>query len=580
MATTNPELKWPEAYTIGPLQGGVMYQSSPTRTMWQFGTVKNIDMSDFDPATHTSSNPLIKRITGFTDQGVFLELRFWVDTYEPDPNTSVDFVKGEFYIHRSGAYEDMGSIAGISIGTHYTYSNVNYVKSHGIKVAIMTDYRSMGIPVDGITLAYNVKFLVFNPAMGIVEYPDYTVATAFDNVVDGALLTEIDTEDPEKVVQSTGVYSGGCMYHGNAIGTYYSSIGSIFDLSYFTGMDPSTTDPTNPENPPQDDDPSGEDGGDGDPDPTSDPIDFPDLPSGGTLSSGSVKVFAVSNLHLIAIFQKLWSTSIFDIATFQKLVEAPLDSLISLECVPIIPSTSGSADVLLGNFDTGVDAPVVNKQYYTLDFGTLAVQKYWGNALDFSPYTKVSIYLPCIGIRDLDVDDVMGKTLHVKYNYDILNGVLTAQIKCGQSVLYKFPGEVKETIPVTARVKDAMQRFIMGNASLGIAAATGGAGLAAATIASAVNVAMSKTSITRSGSMTGSIGLLDDFVPYIIIHRPKQSLPDNFRGFKGYPSNISAQLGSLQGYTEVEYIHLTGIDGATDTELEEIESLLKSGVII
>lgn len=576
--TTNPELKWPEAYTIGPLQGGVMYESSPTRIMWQFGTVENIDMSDLDPSTHTIANPLIKRITGFTDQNVFIEIRFWVEEYQADPQTTVEYVKGEFFIHKSSGYDDLGTITGIMLGNWYIYSNVNYVKTHGIKVAIMTDYRSMGIPVDGITPAYNVKFLIFNPALGIVEYPDYTVATAFDNVVNGALLTEVDREDPEKVVQSTGVYSGGCLYHGNIEGSYFSSIGSIFDLSYFTGMDPSTTDPTNPENPPQDDDPSGEDGGDGDVDPTSDPIDFPDLPSGGTLASGSVKVFAVSNLHLIAIFQKLWSTSIFDIATFQKLVEAPLDSLISLECVPITPSTSGSADVLLGNFDTGVDAPVVDKQYYTLDFGTLDVKKYWGNALDFSPYTKVAIYLPCIGIRDLDVDDVMGKTLHVKYNYDLLNGVFTAQIKCGQSVLYKFPGEVKETIPVTARVKDAMQRLIMGG--LTAAMATTGAGLAAAAITSAVNVAMSKTSVSRSGSMSASVGLLDDFVPYIIIHRPKQSLPDNFRAFKGYPSNISAQLGSLQGYTEVEYIHLTGIDGATDTELDEIESLLKSGVII
>ena len=73
---------------------------------------------------------------------------------------------------------------------------------------------------------------------------------------------------------------------------------------------------------------------------------------------------------------------------------------------------------------------------------------------------------------------------------------------------------------------------------------------------------------------------MDDFVPYLIIHRPIQSLAKTYAQNKGYTSNISATLSSLTGYTEVEYIHLTGINGATDSELNEIERLLKDGVII
>ena len=114
-----------------------------------------------------------------------------------------------------------------------------------------------------------------------------------------------------------------------------------------------------------------------------------------------------------------------------------------------------------------------------------------------------------------------------------------------------------------------------------LAGAATGAGIAgAAAISTAVNVAMAKTHVSRSGSMNGSVGLLDDFTPYLILHRPKQSLAADFKSFKGYPSNITAILSSLSGYTEVEYIHLTGINGATDTELTEIENLLKNGVII
>ena len=45
-------------------------------------------------------------------------------------------------------------------------------------------------------------------------------------------------------------------------------------------------------------------------------------------------------------------------------------------------------------------------------------------------------------------------------------------------------------------------------------------------------------------------------------------------------ANVFAAGELPYGYTEVEYIHLIGISGATDTELNDIERLLKEGVII
>ena len=93
-------------------------------------------------------------------------------------------------------------------------------------------------------------------------------------------------------------------------------------------------------------------------------------------------------------------------------------------------------------------------------------------------------------------------------------------------------------------------------------------------------VSSSKVTTQRVGNISGGVSLMDDFVPYLIVHRPIQSLAQNYAQNKGYTSNISAALSSLNGYTEVEYIHLDGISGATDAELNEIERLLKEGVII
>ena len=48
----------------------------------------------------------------------------------------------------------------------------------------------------------------------------------------------------------------------------------------------------------------------------------------------------------------------------------------------------------------------------------------------------------------------------------------------------------------------------------------------------------------------------------------------------GRPSNKTVRLSSCSGYTRVKDVHIEKISSATDDELNEIESLLKDGVII
>lgn len=573
----SPEIHWPQRFDIENIRGGVRYSSSPTRALVRFEDVIHIDMTDFDPAVHVEGNPLVKKIISF-DANRWIEFRYIKKTYTQDGNT-YEYVWTDGYLYNGSTYTYiLRSNQGIMLGQKIGYANVNYVKTHGIRYAFITDYLGAGVPVDDITEPYSLRLYQFLPSLCLIDYPSVTLSTPFDNILTGSLRVIENSDDPDEVISATGLYQGGVLGYNNY--SLAQVMGDWTDMAAFAAAigNPDAVKVNDGSTPSQDHDPSGPGGGDGEMDDTSDPIDFPELPTNGAMSSGAIKCFVVSAAHLIAVFNKLWNTSIFDIATFQKLLEAPLDSLISLQCVPIVPTAGANASIKFGNFDTEVSAPTVTTEYYTIDCGTLKVSEYWGNALDYSPYTKAQIFLPFVGIRDLQVDDIMGKTLSIKYNMDILTGNLTAQIKCGQSVLYKFNGIAKQTIPVTSRVNDALERAVKGAAIT--AAAGSGAGLAAAAISTAINVAMAKTHVSRAGDISGVAGILDDFTPYLILHRPQQSIAKDFRNFKGYPSNISAVLSTLSGYTEVEYIHLEGITGATDAELNEIERLLKSGVII
>lgn len=343
--------------------------------------------------------------------------------------------------------------------------------------------------------------------------------------------------------------------------------------------------------PPNETDPSKPGGGDGNYNDDSDPIDFPTNPQGGAMSCGAVHAFLVETSTIQQLFQKLWSTNIFDYATWQKLVQNPLDCIISLHGLPITPDTGQNpADIYIGNFNTELSAPVISSQWHTTSCGKLHLNKFFGTAMDYSEYTRIQIYLPFSGIHDLAPEDVQGSDIEVKYNIDVLTGDCVINVKCGLSVLYKFTGNMKLTIPITARDSTALSAGITGVAgAIGGAIKGGMAGGAAGAIAggvtqgvltTAASVATRRVNVSRSGNLTGSLGLMDEFRPYLIIHRPQQSLASDYNKFKGYPSNLTRVLSSCSGYTEVQHVHLTGISGATDTELKEIEQMLKAGVII
>lgn len=328
------------------------------------------------------------------------------------------------------------------------------------------------------------------------------------------------------------------------------------------------------------DDPSGPGGGGGDYDPGSDPIGHPTLPIGGdAISTGFVRVYNPSTGQLHALASKLWSDDFFN--TIKKIQNDPMEAVISLHSIPFTVSTV-SGNCVVGNYDAQIAMPAVLSQFVSKSLGFIYIPEHWGSALDYSPYVVVDCFIPFVGVRSLQVDDAIGKRLDINANIDILTGTTIVTVMCGNSVLYAWNTNVIVKHPISMSSMGPLYQAVLGMAgnvvngavSGGIGGAVGGG------LGSAINVATSKHSqITRGGAIAGNSGALGHFTPYLIIHRPKQSLASGFAHFKGYPSNITATLGNVSGYTEVESVHLTGIPG-TDAELEEIRTLLYNGVIL
>lgn len=320
---------------------------------------------------------------------------------------------------------------------------------------------------------------------------------------------------------------------------------------------------------------------------SSDPVDIPPVPVDPVLNSGFVSLYKMDTMKLMDLATFMWDADLFDVSAWQKVMANPFDAIISLKYVPANPNTlPNPAPIKIGNVQTNVSAPVVSQQYVQIQCGTLDVEEYSGSYLDYSPYTKVEIYLPFIGFRELNTDEVMDKTLTLTYNVDVLSGSCVANIKVGDTVLYQFAGECAMDIPITGRDSGKTLAGILGViASAGSAVGGAIAGVlnpesaVKGVTAAAESVIGGKRNIQRSGNVTGSAGFMGGQTPYLIITRPRQALPEEQNLYMGYPSFITSMLGDLSGMTIVADCHLESIP-CTDGELQEIERLLKEGVLL
>lgn len=335
--------------------------------------------------------------------------------------------------------------------------------------------------------------------------------------------------------------------------------------------------------------PPEEGGGLGLGDTTSDSVDFPGLPLVSALGTGVVNMYQATQTSLRQFSQYLWTGDFID--NVKKLFQDPMEAVVSVQIVPYTPTHSETpTNVFLSWIDTGVPMYPITNQYVRIDCGTLEVSEFWASFLDYPPHTDVSIFLPYIGVKQLSVQDVMSRKLHLIYNIDSLTGSCVAMLKCSggglDSVLYSWNGSCNMQIPIGARDFSSIYSSVLSlAASAGLALATKGvskaltAGAAAGAAASAIN-SLDLDTHTRQAGSTGSVpGYMGNQIPYLIITRPKDSTPSNFNELNGRPSNLGGKIGDYSGFLSLSACHIDGII-ATEKEKAMIESELKAGILI
>lgn len=291
-------------------------------------------------------------------------------------------------------------------------------------------------------------------------------------------------------------------------------------------------------------------------------------------------VYHPSQAQLNAFGAWLWSSNFVE--QLKKLFNDPMQAIIGVHKVFAPIPTGGSKNIVCGYLDSGVSSPIVSSQYTEVNCGSVSLPEYYGNVFDYDPHTKVSIYLPFIGVVPLKVSEVMRSTISVTYGVDVITGACLAKVSVsrdgGGGILYSYGGSCACHYPISS---GSYAGIISGIVTSAIGIAGGVAtGNPLATIGGAMaGLRQAHTEVQRSGGFTGCAGAMGPKKPYLIIDRPQTRLAKNFAAYDGKPSNSTQFIGDCTGFIRAQEVHFSA-PGAFDDEAKEVESLLKAGVLM
>lgn len=318
-----------------------------------------------------------------------------------------------------------------------------------------------------------------------------------------------------------------------------------------------------------------------------DQIDFPDLPTDTVLATDFIRLYHLDNAGLSALASDLWDNNFY--SNILKNYDSPFENIISLNILPVAV-TGTSSLVIIGNYETSVSGEAIATQFVDLDGGSCRIDRLRDNQLDFEPARTLSIYIPFIGYRQVDLDDLTGGTAYLRYRIDLLTGNLLAMLRIvldrnasgrysHDSVEYFFNGNCATSIPVSGS-NYATQYANMLNGAMSCTSSILSGGVTGA-VGGASSIMNSKPTYQRSGSLSGNVGFMGNMTAFFLLSSPLPHIPENARQLMGYRSMIYRSFENLTGFEQIEkhYASAALAKECTKEELDEIERLLKEGVI-
>ena len=187
------------------------------------------------------------------------------------------------------------------------------------------------------------------------------------------------------------------------------------------------------------------------------------------------------------------------------------------------------SNIVTGLFKLDTDTVAIKQDHYDLDLGSITIKPKYNNGFDYN-VTKCDLHLPFTNLINLDINDILNKTISIKYKVSLLNADTTVNILSGNNLI--FTGKIN--------IGTDLQLFSI-----------------------------------NSNNITGLLNSVlqnEVLTPYITITRNKP-----ITNLVSYETNEHNQLNNYIGFVQTNN---SSVSCGTQEEQIEIENLLNGGIYI
>ncbi len=310
-------------------------------------------------------------------------------------------------------------------------------------------------------------------------------------------------------------------------------------------------------------------------------ISIPTIPNINLNSSGS-SLYLLTEQEMYQFTKYLWTSDW--VTNIKHIRNDPMENIINIGLIDV--NVGGdSTTIVLGNVVTTCYGALIPR-FVEVDCGSITLSEYYGTFADYEPYTKVSLYLPKIGVISIPCDIVMNNTLSIKYHIELSSGEGICYLYVYNNredfgyIYNTYSCSCVASVPLSAsNHSQLIQSQVSAVASLGGAVVSGNPlAVTGSALSGAWNVASTKVPTETRGNMGNMSSLMCHKKPYLMINATYLCKPTDFKKNNGHNSFITASIGNLSGYCKTKSYHA---DFEAPMEcLVEIENILNSGFYI
>lgn len=305
------------------------------------------------------------------------------------------------------------------------------------------------------------------------------------------------------------------------------------------------------------------------------------------------RVYTTNDSAMDALYSQLWNESMW--TQWKNAKYNLFAGILSWHRLPCVVPTSGNVQRITVNgqaYDLGAYVGVVSADKIRVTFISNQIPEIFGGFLDYGRFTTARLYLPFVGVHELDTDRIMGGRVEVAYYIDVYSGNCIAEVRTidrdgSETISAMYTGNCAYKYPLSGSDQGGAQIVgsLISNAGQAIVSAAAGnpAGVAAAVGSQFATDLGAQHVPHMMSSFSGNAAALGDMRVKLVLARPAFLTPQTYAALNGFSAASDGIVSDYHSDGVRTYvigdINTDGVSG-TDEECAMLQAAFRTGVYV